>query len=139
MRKKKKRSPLGKIIIGTVAILFFLYGGFLSVLWLTGTPTQAKITNFRREMGERNETIRNQHTYAYSYEFSVSGKKYSGSSKKVQGPVFLKNQGNSFIGIHYLACCPALNCPRDDFKPWYKILIYFAVSLVLGYFMIKIR
>lgn len=139
MRKKKKHSPLGKIIIGTVAILFFLYGGYLSVLWLVGTPIQAKITNFRREMGERDETIRNQYTYSYSYEFSVSEEKYSGNSKKVQGPIFLKNQGSNFISIHYLGCCPALNCPKDDFKPWYKVFIYYVISLVVGYFYFKMN
>lgn len=138
-KKKKNNSRIGKIIIGTVAVLFLIYGCFLTVLWLSGTQTQAKVVSFRREMQERGETIRNQYTYAYSYEFTVSGEKYSGNSKKVQGPLFLKNDGNSFISVHYMACCPALNCPKDDFKPWYKIFIYFGVSLVLGYFMFKIK
>lgn len=137
---KKKKSPLtGKIIIGSVSAVFFLYGLFLSVLWLGGTQTQARVVEFRREMGERNETIRNQYTYSYSYEFTVAEKSYSGNSKKVQGPVFLKNDGNSFIAVHYLACCPVLNCPKDDFKPWYKILIYYAVGSILGFFMVKIK
>ncbi len=136
---KKKRSRTGKIIVGSVAFLFFLYGTFLCILWLAGTPKQARITEFRREMQERDETIRNKYTYAYSYEFAISGKTYSGNSKKVQGPLFLKNQGNSYISVHYLKCCPAINCPRDDFKPWYKILIYFGVSAVLGVFILKMK
>ncbi len=139
MKKKKGNARIGKMILGTVALLFTLYGLFLSVLWLAGTPIQAHVTEFRREMQERGETIRNRYTYAYSYEFTVSGEKYSGHSKKVQGPLFLKNDGNSFISVNYLTCCPVLNCPKDDFKPWYKILIYFAVSFVLGYFMVKIK
>jgi hypothetical protein len=138
MKKKNKHSRTGKIIIGTVALLFLLYALFLCTLWLAGTKTQARITDFRRELAERNETIRNQYTYAYDYEFIVSGKQYSGHSKKVQGPVFLKNQGNSFITVYYLECCPVLNSPGDDFKPWYKILIYFGVAGLLGYFMMKI-
>ncbi|MGQ8338007.1 hypothetical protein ACUNWD_15760 [Sunxiuqinia sp. A32] len=139
MKKKKKRSPIGKIIIGTAALIFILYGCFLSALWVAGNTTQAQVLNFRREMGERNETIRNSYTYSYDYEFTVEGKKYSGNSKKVQGPVFLKNQGNSFITVHYMEFCPSLNCPVDDFKPWYKILIYFGVGAVLGYFMLKMK
>ncbi|WP_346862517.1 hypothetical protein [uncultured Draconibacterium sp.] len=137
---KKKKSPLaGKIIIGSVSAVFFLYGLFLSVLWLGGTQTQARVMHFRRELQERDETIRNKYTYVYDYEFSVAGKLYSGHSKKVQGPVFLKNDGNSFIAVHYMACCPVLNCPKDDFKPWYKILIYYTVGAVLGFFMVKIK
>lgn len=139
MKKKKKRSPAGKIIVGIVASIFLIYGCFLAILWLAGTKTQAQVQNFRRELGERNETIRNQYTYSYDYEFTVSGKKYSGNSKKVQGPVFLKNQGNSFITVHYLSCCPFLNCPETDFKPVYKIFIYFGVALVLGYFLKKMK
>jgi len=67
---KKKRSPAGKIIIGFVGSIFLLYAIFLAVLWLAGTPVPAKITSFRREMGERDETIRNQYTYAYAYELA---------------------------------------------------------------------
>lgn len=139
MKKKKKRSPAGKIIVGTVALLFLLYGCFLGTLWLAGTKAQAQVKNFRREMGERDETIRNKYTYSYDYEFTVKDKTYSGNSKKVQGPVFLKNQGNSFITVHYMSCCPFLNCPETDFKPWYKIFIYFGVALVFGYFLKKMK
>lgn len=139
MKKKKKRSPAGKIIIGIAGSLFLLYGIFLSALWLAGTPVQAKVTSFRREMGERNETIRNQYTYSYSYEFNVSGKTYSGNSKKVQGPVFLQNSGNNYIRIYYLKCCPVLNGPETDFSPQYKLLIYFGVAVVLFYFLKKMK
>lgn len=139
MKRRNKRSLIGKIIIGSVGLLFLLYGCFLIILWLNGIETQAKIISFRRELQERAEVIPNRYTYAYAYEFNVSGEKYSGNSKKIQGPLFLKNQGNSFIKVHYLACCPSLNCPQDDFKPWYKIPIYFVVSLFFGYFMFKIK
>jgi len=139
MRKKKKRSPAGKIIIGIVGSLFLLYGIFLAALWLAGTPIQAKVTNFRREISERDETIRNQYTYSYSYEFTVAGKSYSGNSKKVDGPVYLQNGGNSFIRVYYLKCCPFLNGPETDFSPQYKLLIYFGIAAVLYYFIKKMK
>lgn len=136
---KNKRPPAGKIIIGFVGSIFLLYCIFLAVLWLTGTPAQAKITSFRREMGERDEAIRNQYTYAYAYEFKEAGKTYSGNSKKVQGPVFLKNDGNTFIKVHYLKCCPFFNGPETDFTPQYKLLIYFGIATVLFYFVSKMK
>ena len=139
MNRKKKRSSAGKIIVGIIAALFLVYGCFLGILWIAGTKTQAQVQNFRREMGERNETIRNQYTYSYDYEFNVSGKTYTGNSKKVKGPVFIKNQGNSFITVHYLKCCPFLNCPQTDFHPWYKIFIYFGNAIILGYFLLKMK
>jgi hypothetical protein len=136
---KKKRFTAGRIIIGITGSLFLFYGIFLAALWLAGTPTQAKITSFRREMGERNETIRNQYTYVYSYEFNVAGKTYSGNSKKIQDSVFLKNDGNTFIKVHYLKCCPFLNGPEIDFTPQYKLLIYFGIATVLFYFVSKMK
>ena len=105
---------------------------------MTGTETFAQVTSFRRELVEKNETIRNSYTYAYSYQFNVAGEQYTGNSKKVQGPLFLENQGNRRIKVYYLACCPTINCPETDFNPWYKIFIYYGVALVLGYFAIKI-
>ena len=139
MKKKRKNSPVGKIIIGAVSVLFFLYGGFLTLLWLAGKPTQANFTSYRRELGERDETIRNQYNYVYSYEFTAKGKTFSGNSKKVQGPLFLKNNGNTFIKVHYLACCTFLNAPETDFTPKYKLLIYFGVAAVLFYFATKLK
>jgi hypothetical protein len=139
MKTKKKRFPTGKLIIGGVAFLFLIYACFLTILWLAGQPVRAKVTSFRREMGERDETIRNKYTYVYSYEFSVDGQTYSGNSKKVQGPVFLKNDGNSFLNVHYLKCCPFLNGPETDFTPKYKLLIYFGIAALLFYFVSKMK
>lgn len=139
MKKKKKHALAGKIIIGITGLLFLLYGIFLTTLWLAGTPTQAKITSFRREMGERNETIRNRYDYVYAYEFKVAGKTHSGNSKKVQDSVFLKNDGNTVIKVYYLKCCPFLNCPELDFTPQYKLLIYFGIAAVLFYFVSKMK
>jgi hypothetical protein len=136
---KKKRFAAGKIIIGFTGLLFLFYSFFLAALWLAGTPTQAKITSFRREMGERNETIRNQYTYVYAYEFNVAGKTYSGNSKKIQDSVFLKNDGKTFIKVHYLKCCPFLNCPEIDFTPHYKLLIYFGIAVILFLFVSKMK
>lgn len=136
---KKKGSKLGKYIIGAIGVLFFLYGSFLTILWLAGNPTDAQVVSFRREMGERDETIRNQYTYTYSYEFMVADKKYLGNSKKVQSPLFLKNDGKTFLKVHYLKCCPYLNCPADDFNPKYTIIIYFGIATLMGYFFNKMR
>ncbi len=136
---KKKHFTAGKIIIGLTGSLFLFYGIFLAALWLAGTPTQAKITSFRREMGERDEAIRNQYTYVYAYEFNVAGETFSGNSRKIQGPVFLKNDGNSFIKVHYLKCCPFLNGPITDFTPQYKLLIYLGIAVILFYFVSKMK
>jgi len=139
MKSKKKHNRVGKIIVGITGLIFFFYGSFLASLLFFGTPTQVKITSFRREMGERNETIRNSYTFVYSYEFTVAGKMYSGNSRKVKNPNYLKNTGNSYISVHYIKCCPVFNCPKDDFSPHYKILIYFAVSAVMFFFISKMK
>ena len=139
MKKRKKRFPIGKWIVGITGMLFVLYGIFLTSLWLIGTPKQAKITSYRMESGERDETIRNSYTFVYAYEFSVNGKTFSGNSRDIKSPIHVKNSGYSTLKIHYLGCCPFLNCPVSDFSPKYKLLLYFGLGMLFLYFLKKMR
>lgn len=125
----KNNNKWGKWLILSVGILFTLYSIFLSVLVLYGTETNAKITSYRQQLGERNETIPNQYTYLYSYEFNYKGKTYSGNGQKIGSPVFLKNNGNSFIAIKFLPHFPQLNTAYQEKKTITNILITIVIGL----------
>jgi hypothetical protein len=128
----------GKIIIGSVGFIFLMYALLLISLSLFGFSTNAKITSYRQEYGERNETIRNQYTYLYGYEFEVDGKLFSGNGQRIGNSVYLKNNGTQTIQIKYLSCCPFVNHALDENKNTKQILITLLVSLGLFYFMFKI-
>ncbi len=134
MKRKKKSSIAGKLIVSTVMAIFLVYAIFLFALNLFGTKTFAKITSYRMEMFERDETIRNRYTFVFSYEFVVSGKNFDGRSREIKGPVYLKNKGGS-IPIAYLKCCPYLNAPVRDFQPFYKPFIHIFIAMVLLWFL----
>lgn len=129
----------GKIIIGGVGVLFFLYALLLISLYFFGGSTSAKITSYRQEYGERNETIRNQFTYLYSYEFEVDGKLYHGNGQRIGNSVYIKNTDNQTIKVKYLVCCPTFNHSVDGKSNVKQIAIFISISLLLFYFAAKIR
>ncbi len=128
----------GKIIIGSVSAIFLLYALLLISLYFFGVSTSAKITSYRQEYGERNETIRNQYTYLYGYEFEVNGKLCSGNGQRIGNSVYLKNNGTQTIPIKYLSCCPQLNQALDH-SAVKSLLIFMGIGLLLLYFASKIK
>ncbi len=128
----------GKIIIGSVGFIFLMYALLLISLSLFGFSTNAKITSYRQEYGERNETIRNQYTYLYGYEFEVDGKLFSGNGQRIGNSVFIKDTSNRSIPIKYLSCCPQLN-QAFDHSPVKSLLIFMGIGLLLLYFASKIK
>ncbi|HPF49958.1 MAG TPA: hypothetical protein PK335_00215 [Draconibacterium sp.] len=137
MKKKSKSRKVGRWLIVGVSFLFTIYAVFLFVLMLFGENKQAKLTSYRQEYGERDETIRNQYNYEFAYEFTVGGKTYSGTGRRISSPVFLKLGSNSTIPIKYLKCCPYLHSHVESRKTWINILVTALVSLVLFWFSKK--
>lgn len=134
MKTRRTQSRFGKWLILSVAALFSVYAIFLLALQLFGEPTLAKLTSYRQEYGERNETIRNNYTYQLAYEFMVDGKKYTGTGQRIASSVFLKPSENATIKVRYLPCCPKFNYYTEGKKDRTSIAIYFAVAGVLFWF-----
>lgn len=111
-----------------------MYGLFLGVLLSFGDDVTARVTSYRREYGERNETIRNQYTYLYGYEFMVNGKKYSGTGQRIGNSVYLKPGNSTFMHVKYLPCCPYLNTDTEGNKTMLNMLI----SLLVGIGLIRV-
>lgn len=118
----------GKWLIFSVGLIFTIYSIYIFALIIYGEDVQAKVTSYRQEYGERNETIRNQYTYLYAYEFSVDGKTYSGTGQLISDSVFLKNSHNQTMQVKYLKCCPYVN----TYYRGTKTLLNGAISLLIG-------
>lgn len=134
MKKKKEKNNFGKWLIFNMGFTFVVYFFFLLTLVIFGENKLAAITSYRQEYGERNETIRNQYTYEFAYEFTVNGKIYSGTGQKIGSPVFLKSGPGKNISIKYLKCCPMINSNVEGRKTWINILISLGVGIVLFWF-----
>ncbi|MBI9040596.1 hypothetical protein [Lutibacter sp.] len=134
-----KQNNFGKWLIFSIGFLFTIYGLFLGSLTLFGTETKAKITSYRQEYGERNETIRNQYTYLFGYEFEYKGKVYTGTGQQIGSPVFLKNNGNSFITVKFLPAIPQLNSSFNGEKTIWNIAISFVIGIGLMYITKKME
>lgn len=124
----ENKNKWGKWLILSIGIIFILYSIFLGSLTLFGSETNAKITSYRQEYGERNETIRNQYTYLFGYEFEYEGKTYYGNGQKIGNAVYLKNDGNSFITIKFLPSIPQLNTAYEE----KRTVINMGITIVIG-------
>lgn len=122
------RSNFGKWLIIFIGSIFLIYSLFLGALALFGTDINAKVTSYRQEYGERNETIRNQYTYLFGYEFNVEGKTYSGTGQRISNSVFLKHDNKMQMRVKYLQCCPYINSVYEG----YKTIIYLLVLVIVG-------
>ncbi|MCG6187305.1 hypothetical protein [Maribellus maritimus] len=137
MNRSKHKNKFGKWLIFSIGLLFTIYSLFLLTLVLFGEDKQATLTSFRQEYGERDETIRNQYTYEFAYEFVVNGETYSGTGQKVGSPVFLKTGPGTTISIKYLKCCPYFNSPVENKKTRINILVSLSIALLLLWFFRK--
>ena len=135
--EKPENPKWGKWLIFSIGFIFFIYSLFLFTLTFFGTDIDAKITSYRRAYGERNETIRNQYTYLFGYEFQVNGKKYTGTGQKISNSVFLKHGDNSYMKARYLASCPSINSDFDAKKTPLHALVILGVGMLLFYFFRK--
>lgn len=127
----RDRFNFGKWLIFSIGLLFTIYSLFLGSLTLFGTEINAKVTSYRQEYGERNEMFRNQYTYLYGYEFYVDGVKYFGTGQKISDSVYLKNNGNSYMQVKYLSCCPYFNSDFEANKTLTRIFIFLVVGMGL--------
>ena len=121
----------GRIIIGIVGLLFSIYALLLISLTFFGVETEANITSYRQEYGERNETIRNQYTYVFGYEFEVNGKTYSGNGQRIGNSVFIKSDNTHKISVKFLKSCPYINCDYKAENHGLTSLIFLGIGIVL--------
>jgi hypothetical protein len=134
-----KKNNWGKWLIFSIGLLFTVYSIFIGSLALFGTETNAKLTSYRQQLGERDETIRNQYTYVFSYEFEYQGKTYSGTRQKIGNSVYLKNKGNNYINIKFLPAIPQLSAAYEEKTTLINMLISLVIGLGLMYVTTKME
>jgi len=138
--KSEMRKGLGgRILMGAIAILFLGYGVMLTALFFFGTPIEARLTSYRRVQGERNEVIPNRYNFDFGYEFTVHGKHYSGTGRRVSDPVYLKPGPDATIAVKYLPCCPFISSDTEDGREGRRILVMLGVAFLLGWFVRKMK
>ena len=136
---EKKKNRFGKWLIFFIGLIFTVYAVMMLTLLFFGEQKQALLTSYRQEYGERNETIRNRYTYHFGYEFTVDGKKYSGTGQKIGSPIYLNPGPESTISVKYLKGFPFINShvDNDNKKTSINILVCFSTGIILFLFFRK--
>jgi len=100
-----------KLFVILIAITSFLWSISLISLGFIGISATAQNVKIRRILGERNETIPNQYTYAIAYEFITNeGRLVSGRTQSIGNSYSVKTPRN----IRYLKSFPQLNAPQEN-------------------------
>ncbi|MDI9564524.1 MAG: hypothetical protein QM301_10115 [Bacteroidota bacterium] len=132
--KQSRKGGRGRIVILLIGLLFLAYGLMLVSLLFFGISTEARLTCYRRQQGERNEVIPNRYTYHFGYEFTVDGKLFSGTGQRVAGPVYLKPGPGATIRVKYLPGCPFISTDTEYTKEGPRALLILVVAaLLLGF------
>lgn len=111
---RQRNFSLGLILIGVIGFLMVLASVVQLSLGMFGELTIGRVTEYRRVMGERNESIPNRYTYSLGYEYWVSDKSYHGSSTVIGSSVFVKPDGGQPIPIKYFSFLPSISAPIND-------------------------
>lgn len=125
---KKILTQIFLVILGS---MFLLYGTLIPLLWVVGERTTGQVTVVRRELGERDEAIRNRFSYSVGYEFTLpDGTIVYGNTKTI---------GNSYnagiaLGpapVRYLKIFPHLNALEEDTRFSIGTALIIAVGILL--------
>lgn len=111
---RQRNFSLGLILIGVIGFLMVLASVVQLSLGMFGELTIGRVTEYRRVMGERNESIPNRYTYSMGYEYWVNKKTYHGSSTVIGSSVFVKPDGGQPIPIKYFSFLPSISAPILD-------------------------
>lgn len=137
--RKTPKGRGGRILIGSIGVMFLVYGLILAALFFFGTTVEARLTSYRQEMGERNEVIPNRYTYHFGYAFNVNGREYTGTGQRIAGPVFLKPGPDATITVKYLPYCPYISSDTENGREGRRIAVILGVAFILLWFVRKME
>lgn len=125
------KNVLTKILLMVIGFAFVLYGTLIPLLPYIGEKTIGEVTDIRRELGERDETIRNQYSYAIGFEFKIEdGTTVYGNTKNIGDAI---NAGISLgeTTVYYLKIFPNINALERDTVFSVGTLLIPAIGVVL--------
>ncbi len=125
------KKVLTKILLMVIGFAFILYGTLIPLLPYIGEKTIGEVTEIRRELGERDETVPNQYSYAVGYEFKLEdGSTIYGNTKNIGDAI---NAGVPLgeTTVYYLKILPNINAMERDTDFSVATLLIPAIGVVL--------
>ena len=124
-------KEIGRCLVVVLAVMMVAWGLGMPLLALTGASAEGKVTDIRRQLGDRGESVPNRYTFQVVYRFSLpDGSVVRGSRQKV-GDYFSPRyfRVGQKVNVRYLAVFPVINIV--DWR-WFDLFEYLTVALVGG-------
>ncbi len=97
-----------------VGFLLIVYGTLYPLLSVIGVSATGEITVIRRELGERNEPLRNRFSYSIGYEFKTAdGEAIYGNTKRI-GNAYSAGISKGPAKVYYIEALPFVNALEAD-------------------------
>jgi len=136
------RLGLGRLLLLLLAGMMVFWGLGMPLLALTGKPAEGRVTEIRRQLGDRGEAIPNRYTFQIAYQFSLpDGSVIQGNSQQV-GDYFApaRFRVGQRVDVRYLPIFPWLNVADWQWRELFEHLVVAAVGgLLIHLFTLKCR
>lgn len=131
--KQKGSQKLGaRILLTSFGVLLLLYGAGILLLGVAGRDTQGRITEVRRELGDRRDPMANRYSYSVGYEFDLEDGTVVYGNTKTIGSSFDAGISKGPAEIVYLSAWPHFNMLKADaaFSPAPFIYVFLGLLLL---------
>lgn len=129
MTKKKPMGP--RILLTSFGVLLILYGASIPLLGMAGRHTTGRITEVRRELGDRRDPKANRYSYSVGYEFILEDGSLVYGNTKTIGSSYDAGIAKGPAGVVYLEALPQLSMLEEDARPSPAPFIYGALGALL--------
>jgi hypothetical protein len=130
---RRKSGIIPRVLISLLGIALILTGTGRVILGFAGESATARITDVRREGGERSDGRPGRYTYNIAYTFSLpDGRIIDGFTKRIGDAVYSKADGMSTAPVRYFSVFPLFNAPEEEtgFRAGQIVLIAAGAFLV---------
>lgn len=131
-------QAIGRALLVLLAGAMFLWGLGAPLLALAGKTAEGRVTEIRRQLGDRGEAIPNRYAFQISYRFALpDGSVVQGSTQQI-GDYFspARFRVGQRVVIRYLPLFPWINVADWRWGQIFEHLIVAAVGVVLIYLVV---
>ena len=126
---------LPRVLLTLLGLTLMAWSVVTPLAGLLGETTDARVTDVRRQLGERNETIPDQYTHVISYRFTLPDRQTVDGFAYVLGSSFSipSRYGSGLVKVRYLPIFPQINTLEGHAKPNLGHLIVLGVGYLLAF------
>lgn len=124
-------GPAARALLLAVGAMLVLHAAVMPLLPILGESATGRITEIRRELGDRRDPKANSYSYSVGFEFPLPDGSVVHGNTKVIGSSYSAGISKGPARIHYLAFLPWVNALERDTRLDVGTVVMLAAGLLL--------